>query len=265
MKGKIEKFLKTLYADLNEKYRVEREELEKIQNSIKAFESGELSDKEQAIYLAAQNMEIGRSAYCKRIKNALNSIELLSQPGASVPPIAENLLRQYYAACKDATKNEGRTDMDNVLSVQILRIESQLREVGYAIFGGLSTFKKIEKEKAERKLKKAQKALRRLEDPKTAGNNTDEMNSAAPQKMVGSNAQGGDAPAGDAKENTADPAQTGGTPAGAKEDTADSAAQVGDTPADAKENTADPAAQADPQEKSEEMSLEIWVYVISRD
>lgn len=249
MKGKIEKFLKTLYADLNEKSRVEREELEKIQRSIQAFESGgELSAMDQVSYLAAKNMEIGCSAYCKRIKNTLDSIELLIQPGASVPPIAENLLRQYYAACKDATKNEGRTDMDNVLSVQILRIESQLGEVGYAIFGGLSTFKKIEKEKAEAKLKKAQKALRRLEDPAAAEDHTD----PAPQKMVDSNAQAGDAPAGDAKENTADPAQTGGTPAGAKEDTADSAAQAEGIPADAKENTADPTAKADEQEKPNE-------------
>ena len=256
MKGKIENFLRRLYNDLNEDYRAAKEDLEAIRRSIEAFESSEISVKEQASYIAAQSMEIGCSACCKRIENALDSIKLLIQPGASVPAYAENLLIQYYVACKNAAKDEGRTDMDNVLSVQILRIESQLKEAGYAIFGGLSTFKKIKREKAERKLKKAeaklkkaQEALRRLKDPAAAEDHADETNCADPvsEKNVGSNAQAdaeyGDALA-EAKENKADPAQAGGTPADAKENKADPA-QAGGTPADAKENTANSAAQAE--------------------
>ena len=256
MKGKIENFLRRLYNDLNEDYRAAKEDLEAIRRSIEAFESSEISVKEQASYIAAQSMEIGCSARCKRIENALDSIKLLIQPGASVPAYAENLLIQYYVACKNAAKDEGRTDMDNVLSVQILRIESQLKEAGYAIFGGLSTFKKIKREKAERKLKKAeaklkkaQEALRRLKDPAAAEDHADETNCADPvsEKNVGSNAQAdaeyGDALA-EAKENKADPAQAGGTPADAKENKADPA-QSGGTPADAKENTANSAAQAE--------------------
>ena len=38
MKGKIENFLRRLYNDLNGDYKAEKEELEKIQCSIKAFE-----------------------------------------------------------------------------------------------------------------------------------------------------------------------------------------------------------------------------------
>lgn len=251
MKGKIENFLRRLYNDLNEDYRAAKEDLEAIRRSIEAFESSEISVKEQASYIAAQSMEIGCSACCKRIENALDSIKLLIQPGASVPAYAENLLIQYYVACKNAAKDEGRTDMDNVLSVQILRIESQLKEAGYAIFGGLSTIKKIKREKAERKLKKAeaklkkaQEALRRLKDSAAAEDHADETNCADPvsEKNVGSNAQG-DALA-EAKENKADSAQSGGTPADAKDNKADPA-QAGGTPADAKENTANSAAQAE--------------------
>ena len=291
MKGKIENFLRRLYNDLNEDYRAAKEDLEAIRRSIEAFESSEISVKEQASYIAAQSMEIGCSACCKRIENALDSIKLLIQPGASVPAYAENLLIQYYVACKNAAKDEGRTDMDNVLSVQISRIESQLKEAGYAIFGGLSTIKKIKREKAERKLKKAeaklkkaQEALRRLKDSAAAEDHADETNCADPvsEKNVGSNAQGdalaeakenkadsaqsGGTPA-DAKDNKADPAQAGGTPADAKENTANSAAQAEGIPADAKEDATDPTAQtrgtaANSEETEEKSNEDVVLHVI---
>ena len=268
MKGKIENFLRRLYTDLNEDYRAAKEDLEAIRRSIKAFESSEISVKEQASYIAAQSMEIGCSACCKRIENALDSIKLLIQPGASVPAYAENLLIQYYVACKNAAKDEGRTDMDNVLSVQILRIESQLKEAGYAIFGGLSTIKKIKREKAERKLKKAeaklkkaQEALRRLKDSAAAEDHADETNCADPvsEKNVGSNAQG-DALA-EAKENKADPAQAGGTPADAKENTANSAAQAEGIPADAKEGNTAANSEETEEKSNEDVVLHVIIFI----
>ena len=273
MKGKIENFLRRLYNDLNEDYRAAKEDLEAIRRSIEAFESSEISVKEQASYIAAQSMEIGCSACCKRIENALDSIKLLIQPGASVPAYAENLLIQYYVACKNAAKDEGRTDMDNVLSVQISRIESQLKEAGYAIFGGLSTFKKIKREKAERKLKKAeaklkkaQEALRRLKDPAAAEDHADETNCADPvsEKNVGSNAQAdaeyGDALA-EAKENKADPAQAGGTPADAKENTANSAAQAEGIPADAKEGNTAANSEETEEKSNEDVVLHVIIFI----
>ena len=268
MKGKIENFLRRLYNDLNEDYRAAKEDLEAIRRSIEAFESSEISVKEQASYIAAQSMEIGCSARCKRIENALDSIKLLIQPGASVPAYAENLLIQYYVACKNAAKDEGRTDMDNVLSVQILRIESQLKEAGYAIFGGLSTFKKIKREKAERKLKKAeaklkkaQEALRRLKDSAAAEDHADETNCADPvsEKNVGSNAQG-DALA-EAKENKADSAQSGGTPADAKENTANSAAQAEGIPADAKEGNTAANSEETEEKSNEDVVLHVIIFI----
>ena len=244
---KIEKiifFLGRLYNDLTADYEEEKAEQEKIQQGVKDYKAAkELSAREKANYIVAQNLEAGCSAYLQRNKNARDSIEMLIKPGASIPAYVRDLLEQYYRESKKAAYISGEVDTKNVVSVQLSQIEGRLKEAGYAIFGGPETLRKIEEEKILRKLRRLKKT-----DPAAAEDHTD----PAPQKMVDSNAHAGDAPAGDAKENTADPAQTGGTPAGAKEDTADSAAQAEGIPADAKENTADPTAKADEQEKPNE-------------
>ncbi len=240
---KIEKiifFLGRLYNDLIADYEATKVELEKIRKGIKEYKAAkELSAKEEANYIVAQNLEAGCSEYLQRIKNARDSIELLIKPGSSIPAYVRDLLEQYYIECKKAVYNYKEVDTNNVVSVQLSQLEGRLREAGYAIFGGPKTLQKIEEEKnqrklknAEKKLKKAQEAQRRLKGSAAA----EEINyDSVQEKVIASDVQ-----AVDAKEDPADPAAAENH--ADETNCADPTAQTGDTPADAKEDPADPAA-----------------------
>ena len=238
---KIEKiifFLGRLYNDLIADYEETKVELEKIRKGIKEYKAAkELSAKEEANYIVAQNLEAGCSEYLQRIKNARDSIELLIKPGSSIPAYVRDLLEQYYIECKKAVYNYKEVDTNNVVSVQLSQLEGRLREAGYAIFGGPKTLQKIEEEKnqrklknAEMKLKKAQEAQRRLKGSAAAENHADETNCADPvqEKVINSDVQ-----AGDAKEDPADPAAAENH--ADETNCADPTAQTGDTPEDSEE------------------------------
>ena len=237
---KIEKFLGSIYNDMIADYEATKVELEKIRKGIKEYkEAKELSAKEEANYIVAQNLEAGCSEYLQRIKNALDSIELLIKPGASISAYVRDLLEQYYIECKKAVYNYKEVDTNNVISVQLSQLEGRLREAGYAIFGGPKTLQKIEEEKnqrkvkkAEKKLKKAKEAQRRLKktDPAATEDHTDEINYADPvqEKVIDSDVQ-----AGDAKEDPADPAAAENH--ADETNCADPTAQTGDTPEDSEE------------------------------
>ncbi len=243
MKNNIKQFLSALFNDLNSAYSEQNGRLEDLQLAIMEYESmEELSLKDKGNLIIIQDHEREVKTSITNLERAMKAIEVLLGNQAAIHPFVGKLLEDYCRECEKAAYTS-KQELE-LLSAEIKRLEGKLEAVGYAIFGGQETARKIElenarreAEKAERKHKDAQRNLQivmeqcgiesaeripqkvidpgSMAKPAADDNHVCEMNcvGSTPQKDVGSKEQTGDTTT-DAKEDAADPtAQTGGTPA----------------------------------------------------
>ena len=266
MNKKVKRFLSALFNDLNAAYSEQNGRLEDLQLAIMDYETrAELSFQDKGNLITIQDHAGEVEAFIADLEHAMKAIEVLLGNQAAIHPYVGKLLEDYCRACKEAAyTSKQELERGNVLSAEIKQLEHKLEAVGYAIFGGQETARNIELEKARRKAEKAERkhkdAQRNLQTvkgqcgiedaesipqkvidpgsmakPAADDDHICEMNcvGSTPQKAVDSNVQAGDAPAGDAKEDDADPAAAENH--ADETNCADPTAQTGDTPEDSEE------------------------------